>query len=341
MILSPSDTLLIGPTDILCFGSPIGYPSMGAISDFVEAFINNQEQYSTIKEEVDKLCKEKLSEKGISFLWDSRVTKAESLRKKLLERKSDYDTELENVNDIKDLVAGRVIITRWKDFVLVEKVITENFNLKQTCQHPTARQNLVTLQQRFRGYDGQHYYVTRRLADDGPYRDLLVEIQVMSGFPWAFSAVEHDIAYKKFHGESHDDLCSLLEIYKGTANVAEVIMEMLDSFHFDSRQENAGSILRAEIRKFAVDKEQIIAERLKNLERNKEVVSCISRADVENDHYQQRATLGSHYRDSGQWFRPYYDKFLGSSEASVFWLAGSGPYTLRSRNYLISNLKTY
>lgn len=298
---------------------------MEAISNFVEAFINNQDQYSTIKEEVDKLCKEKLSEKGISFLWDSRVKKAESLRKKLLDRKSDYDTELENVNDIKDLVAGRVIITRWKDFVLVEKVITENFDLKQTCQHPKIRQNLVTLQQRFRGYDGQHFYVTRRLADDGPFRDVLVEIQVMSGFMWAFSAVEHDITYKKLHGESHDDLRSLLEIYKGTANVAEVVMEMLDNFQFDFRQENAGSTLREEIRKFAVDKEQIIAERLRNLERNKEIVLWISNADVENDHNQQRATLGSHYKDSGQWFRPYYDKFLGSSDASVFWLAGSGP----------------
>lgn len=298
---------------------------MGAISEFVAAFVNDQDEYSRIKTEVDELCKQKLSEQGINFLWDSRVKKAESLRKKLLERKPDYDTEVENVSDIKDLVAGRVVITRWKDFALVEKVITEIFDLNHTCQHPKARQNLVTLQQRFRGYDGQHFYVTRRLADNESYRDLIVEIQVMSGFMWAFSAVEHDITYKKLHGEPHDDLRSLLEIYKGTANVAEVVMEMLDNFQFDFRQENCGSILREEIKKFAVEKKQIIAEKSKNLKRNKEIMSWISKIDVENDHNQQRATLGSQYKDSGQWFQPYYDEFLASSDTSVYWLAGSGP----------------
>lgn len=297
---------------------------MGAISEFVEDFVSNQDEYSRIKTEVDELCKQKLSEQGIDFLWDSRVKKAESLRKKLLERQPDYDTEVENVKDIKDLVAGRVVIIRWKDFELVEKVITENFNLKQTCQHPKARQNQVTLQQRFRGYDGQHFYVTRRLADDDPYQNLIVEIQVMSGFMWAFSAVEHDIIYKKLHGEPHDDLRSLLEIYKGTANVAEVVMEMLDNFQFDLRHDNAGSTLREEIRKFTLEKEHIIAEKSRNLKRNEEIVSWISRADVENDHNQQRATLGYQYNDSGQWFWPYYDEFLASTDTSVFWLAGSG-----------------
>ena len=298
---------------------------MGAISEFVEAFVSNQDEYSRIKREVDELCKQKLSEQGINFLWDSRVKKAESLRKKLLERQPDYDTEVENVKDIKDLVAGRVIIMRWKDFELVEKVITENFNLKQTCQHPKAQQNLVTLQQRFRGCDGQHFYVTRRLAEDDPSRNLIVEIQVMSGFMWAFSAVEHDIIYKKLHGEPHDDLCSLLEIYKGTANVAEVIMEMLDNFQFDFRHDDAGLILKEDIRKLTLEKKHIIAEKSRNLKRNEEIVSWTSKADVENDHNQQRATLGSQYKDSGQWFRPYYDEFLASTDRSVFWLAGSGP----------------
>lgn len=90
-----------------------------------------------------------MSEQGINFLWESRVKKPESLRVKLQTRNADYETEADNVNDIKDLISGRVIITRWKDFGLVEKVITKNFNLKQTSQHPKALQNQVTLQQRF------------------------------------------------------------------------------------------------------------------------------------------------------------------------------------------------
>ena len=246
---------------------------MGAISKFVEAFISNQNEYSRIKMEVDELCKQKLSEQEINFLWDSRVKKAESLSKKLLERQPDYETEVKNVNDIKNLMTGRVIITRWKDFELVEKMITKNFNLKQTYQHSKSRQNLVTLQQRFRGYDEEHFYVTRRLADDEPYRSLIVEIQVMSGFMWAFSTVEHDIIYKKLHDEPHDDLLSLLEIYKGTASVAEIVMEMIDNFQLDFRQDNAESILREEIRTFILKKKQDIAERSRYLKRNEEIVS--------------------------------------------------------------------
>lgn len=297
---------------------------MGAISEFVEAFARDQDKYLKIKEELDTLCKEKLSVPGIKFLWDSRVKNAESLRTKLQKRGLDYDTEADNVNDIKDLVAGRVIITRWKDFGLVEKVIEENFSLRHKSQHPKSQQNLVTLQQRFRGYDGQHFYVTRRVADNEPYSKLIIEIQVMSGFMWAFSTVEHDITYKKLHGEPHDDLRSLLEIYKGTANVAEVVMELLDNFQFDARQENAGSILKEKIRRFTLEKEHIITERVQNLKRNEEIVSWISTADVENDHNQQRTTLGYQYKNSGQWFRPYFDEFLASTDTSVFWLAGSG-----------------
>lgn len=99
---------------------------------------------------------------------------------------------------------------------------------------------------------------------------------------------------------------------------------MLDNFHFDFRQENAGLILREEIRRFTLEKEHIIAKKLQNLERNEEIVSWISTADVEIDHYQQRATLGYQYKDSGTWFRPYYDGFLTSTDTSVFWLGGSG-----------------
>ena len=302
---------------------------MGSITEFVEDFVRNQDDYTRIKQELDTLCKEKLKEQGINFLWDSRVKEAESLRAKLQNRSSNYETEADNVNDIKDLVAGRVIITRWKDFALVEKVIKNNFELRETRQHPKSAQNLVTLQQRFRGYDGLHFYVTRK-SDDGEAscRNLLMEIQVMSGFMWAFSTVEHDITYKK-HGEPHGDLLRLLEISKGTANVAEVVMEMLDDFHFDLtsphfQQNDAGLILREDIKKFASERKNLIAERAQNLERSKAIMSWVSTADVENDHNQVRATLGWRYKNSGQWFRPFYDEWVASSDKPVFWLVGSG-----------------
>lgn len=302
---------------------------MGGISDFVEHFGRNRDNYIEIKEEVDTLCKRKLSEQRINFLWDSRVKNPESLRKKLQDRSAKYDTEAENVNDIKDLIAGRVILTRWKEFGLVENVIEKNFDVIQRTQHPKSEQNRVTLQQRFRGYDGLHFYVTRRDADVESYGNLIIEIQVMSSFMWAFSTPEHDFIYKEQHGKPPDDLRSLFELLKGTANVAEVVMEMVDNFHIDFKsphfqQGNAGLILREEVRELALSKKDIIPTRQQKRERTEKIVSWISQADVENDHNQMRATLGWHYKDSGQWFRPSYDQWIASSDMEVFWLAGSG-----------------
>jgi len=45
----------------------------------------------------------------------------------LRDRSDKYKYEVENVGDIKDLVAGRVILARWADFENVEKVIHSKF----------------------------------------------------------------------------------------------------------------------------------------------------------------------------------------------------------------------
>lgn len=313
---------------------------MGQISDFVEVFINDQDRYETLKEELDKLCKEKLNEQKIDFLWHSRVKEPESLRAKLEGRHSKYRSEAENIKDIKDLVGGRVIITRWKDFGLVEKVIKENFDVRETSQHPKSGQNLVTLQQRFRGYDGLHFYVTRQVADCESYRHVVMEIQVMSGYMWAFSTVEHDITYKKKRGEPHDNLLSLLDMMKGIANAGEVALEMLDSIHIDLtspcfQQNNAGLILGEEICTFARGKKDLVAARSQNLKRKEAIVSWASKADVENDHNTQRIALGWQYKDSGQWFRPFYDTWLVSFDKPNFGLLAlvSKFHSFRSKRY--------
>ena len=132
----------------------------------------------------------------------------------------------------------------------------------------------------------------------------------MSGFMWAFSTVEHDIIYKKPHGEPHDDLRSLLEIYKGTANVAEVVMEMLDNFQFDFRQDNAGFMLREEIRNFTLKKQHLITERSQNLKRNEEIVSRYRKLMLKMiiTSRGQRLDLGIKTRDDG--FGPVMTNFL-------------------------------
>lgn len=88
---------------------------MGAISDFVAAFIRDYEKYQSLERELEAVCSEAL-QPDVEFLWQSRVKAPDSLEKKLRGRVKDYENESENVADVKDLVAGRIILARWRDF---------------------------------------------------------------------------------------------------------------------------------------------------------------------------------------------------------------------------------
>lgn len=201
---------------------------MGEISDFVAAFEQERDKYLAIEEEVAALCKNALQ--GIEFLWQSRVKATESLETKLRSRTKKYKHESENVADIKDLVAGRIILARWLDFEHVEKVVEEIFNVRDRAQHPKHGQKTVNPKARFRGYDGLHFHVTRRDPLHQGSCNPVVEIQVMSAFMWGFSTLEHDIEYKKLHGEPSEDLVLSLEMLKGISNLGEIGLEMYDRY---------------------------------------------------------------------------------------------------------------
>lgn len=307
---------------------------MGAISEFLEDFGRDRDWYAAIEKEVETLCKEKLKNQKVNFTWQSRVKEVGSLQKKLEARVHNYETETDNVADLKDLVAGRVILTRWKDFGLVENVIHENFEIRGRSQHPKVAQNQVTLHERFRGYDGLHFHVVRRDSEDERYSNLVVEIQVISAFMWAWSSLEHDIVYKQLNGESDKNLLLNLEMLKGIANLGAVVVqqyeELLDSDpkspFFERRDANRD--LQFRIADFAWANKDIMS---KNQEQNKRIVSWISEVNVEKDHNQVRSTLGLRYRKSGQWLLPRYEVWNESSEKRVFWLAGSGLSTLFSQ----------
>ncbi len=303
---------------------------MGTISEFVETFRRDKEFFARIEKEVETLCKEKLLDHNIKFSWQSRVKEADSLRVKLEDRGDLYANETDNVADIKDLVAGRIIVTRWKDFGLVEEMIKKNFDIQGRSQHPKAEENLVTLSARFRGYDGLHFHVTRRNSRDERYGDLLIEIQVMSAFMWAFSTPEHDHVYKKLKGEPDRTLLSNLEMLKGIANLGEVAYQQYDELLCaDSSSpcfelHDASPDQKIRIREFVREKKDIVSEEVQSQERIKKIISWVSKVDIEDDHNLVRRTLGSLYTGSGQWLRPRFDEWLASSEKQVFWLAGSG-----------------
>lgn len=265
----------------------------------------------------------------MKFAWQSRIKEANSLKKKLQDRSHEYKDESLNIADIKDLVAGRVILTRWKDFGVVEDVIKANFNIRSQSQHPKSNQHAVTLKDRFRGYDGLHFYVTRRVSED-QYPDLIIEIQVISVFMWAWTTLEHDIIYKKLHGEPGLKLVRQIEALQGIANLGEVVLEQYDDLLYSNslspclQPHDASLQQQLKIMDFVNDNKNMIPEQSQLQHESNRIVSWVSKVDVESEHNQVRTLLGSRYESSGQWFRPIYDGWITSLDKPVFWLAGSG-----------------
>ena len=214
---------------------------MGKISDFVKVYDGNRPKYSKIEEEVRLLCEEALQEQKIEFLWQSRVKATKSLEKKLLGRIKNYRRESENIADIKDLVAGRIILARWLDIERVEKTVRQKFLLQDRAQLPKYGENLPDVKRRFRGYGGLHFHVTRREPLNQQTRGPIIEIQVMSGFMWSFMTLEHDIVYKQLHGEPNKDMVLTLELLKGVANLGEIALELYDRHHIVEGRLSPGS----------------------------------------------------------------------------------------------------
>ena len=201
---------------------------MGSIDEFLETFKDSRKEYLQIETElgtqVRALCDRAL--KGHRYLLETRVKEIDSLEMKLRGRRHLYDNESQNVKDIKDLVGGRIILASQLDIGHVEKVIKENFNVKGTTQHPQMGLNK---NQRFRGYSGLHFHVIWRQPPIERYQDLIIEIQVMSAFMWAFSTIEHDIEYKHTHGMPSNEVKISLEVIKGIVNVGELAILQFES----------------------------------------------------------------------------------------------------------------
>lgn len=301
---------------------------MATISEFVDDFVCRKEQYTQIENGLERICRAKLEDQKIKFAWQSRVKEAESLKKKLQNRSNKYKDETDNIADVKDLVAGRVILTRWKDFGVVEDVVKANFNLISQSQHPKSDQNPVTLKTRFRGYDGLHFYVTRRDSED-QYSNLVIEIQVISVFMWAWTTLEHDIIYKERHGNPDRKLRKQLEMLQGLANLGEVALEQYDDLLYSNpsspcfQPHDASLQQQMRIVDFLFENQKRFEDSQRQQE-SKKIVSWVSEIDVERDHNQVRTVLGSRYENSGQWFRQSYDEWITSLDKSVFWLAGPG-----------------
>lgn len=205
----------------------------GAISDFIATFNRERNQYSAIEKRAEALCKKSL--RNIDFSWRSRVKKPASLEKKLRDRSNKYEDEAANVADVWDLVGGRIVLARYKDIRHVKRIMGKTFNVVRQTQHPKDSQNIVSPKIRFRGYNGLHLYVKLPPRSDEQYREPVIEIQVMTGFMWVYTTLEHDVVYKKLHGEPTPELLLALEMLRGIANTGELALENFDERFFHHR----------------------------------------------------------------------------------------------------------
>jgi len=189
------------------------------ISRFVASFRDNISKYQPIKEEIDKFP-ERLKEKEVRHIWESRIKTPESLELKLIKRRQEGNADTK----VADLVGGRIVLWKLKDFDIVNSLLREEFDFNQRpIQHPTSDEHAVRLGQRFRGYDGLHF---RLRLKNSPNSDVIIEIQVVHVIMWIFHEVEHDLGYK---GSSiSKELHQNLEVLKGTANLNALAFEQFE-----------------------------------------------------------------------------------------------------------------
>ncbi|RDW57476.1 hypothetical protein BP6252_13736 [Coleophoma cylindrospora] len=187
------------------------------ISQEVELFRQERELYDSIKDEIDKLCKEKLDEARVECIWESRVKTAESLDQKL--RNCARENKPASISDITDLVGGRIVLLYFEDLKVVQELLLRNFHpVGEIIQHPQSEKNKTSESMRFRGYDGRHFRLKRRNAKQDTHPELVIEVQVIHITMWLLARVDHDTIYKQ-QGEVPEALKQSIEMIRGVANL--------------------------------------------------------------------------------------------------------------------------
>lgn len=201
---------------------------MASITEFIKNFQRDHDKYRIIEKQVENFSKEILSSKNIAFIWQSRVKEPSSLEAKLRNRSSKYESDIQNIGDIKDIVAGRILLTRWRDIELIKATLNEKFNVREQTQHPKEEQNAGSRKSRFQGYNAVHFYVAWPVPQDGQVSHLVIEIQVLSLVMSSWAELEHNFKYKQLNGEVSENVSFVLEAIKGHANSQEVLLELFE-----------------------------------------------------------------------------------------------------------------
>lgn len=163
------------------------------MNNIIQQYKKEKEKYEACCQKIELLIKELLNIESIRYhKIESRTKDIESLNKKIISKGGKY----QNINDITDIVALR-IITYFEDEVeSVAKIINDNFIIDEMNSCDKRKLPLNEF-----GYRSLHYVVDlnterQNLKEYERFKNIKIEIQIRSILQHAWAEIEHDLGYK-------------------------------------------------------------------------------------------------------------------------------------------------
>ena len=202
---------------------------MSIITDFIEQYERNKEQYEQVRLIASKMLDDSLRDSGIMAITSSRVKDSNRLKEKLfIRQKENHYSSIEDIKkDIVDLVGVRVSLYFPDDLKKVDSIVKQLFVVEKIKQFPAEQRKNNVYSRRFSGYCATHYRVYLKKKNEELANNIRIEIQVASLLMHAWSEVEHDLTYKQKKGlVSFDEYESLDEI-NGLVIAGEISLQRL------------------------------------------------------------------------------------------------------------------
>lgn len=161
----------------------------------VEAYKSIRPTYVLLTNKIKSLLSELLRLSNIKFhLIDGRAKTIESFQEKIRRPNKSY---VDPLNELTDLSGVRIIVYYHDDVDNIANVLAKEFIVvEKEISHQASEYNPEQF-----GYISLHYIIKIRqeraeLSEWGPYRDLLVEVQIRTVLQHSWASISHALQYK-------------------------------------------------------------------------------------------------------------------------------------------------
>ncbi|KAI0851400.1 hypothetical protein F5Y00DRAFT_259409 [Daldinia vernicosa] len=221
------------------------------IDTFVRGWPEEIEKYEKLSKCAEAICTKKLEINRIRHTIKSRPKAQknleDSIRRRQKRRPEPYKNRDEIKHDMIDLAGVRIALTFPNDKDKVRKIIQETFdpylNPWDDISCPDLERSVIDRsgikRNRGNGSDEEwplglkslHLRCKLKESDEqfSEYKGLAVEIQVGTGFMYAWEDVYHDIVYKPYFGRITPEEERFIEILNGLAHTGELALKQLSA----------------------------------------------------------------------------------------------------------------